>query len=182
MEAQTLVPRIPNIFIQVNRLLALANSELASDLQRFGGYLTILDAEDGKVLLVLACGIVPKDKAEKYLQLSMEKATRVFKDKKHNTSWDSRNETNSQYPGAIKGIEAIYSFSGHQPDVDEAISTSTFLIMEPADNNLRQNSKASEELFSYYYNEVAERNCFIQPFIKSTNNWCGSFFMRHVVR
>lgn len=164
MEAHDLVARIPGIFEQVNRLLALANENLELERQRFGGYLTVLDANDGKVLLVLACGFVPKDKTEKYYRLSIEKAKRVFVDKQHNTSWDSRDEANSQYPGAIRGVEGVYSFSGHQSDVDEAISASVFYLAESTERI----SEKTQSLFDFYYQEVAERNQFIRPFIKLT--------------
>lgn len=181
METNILAPRIANIYNQLNRLLHIANIGLAPDLQRFGGYLTILDAKDGKVLLVLACGEIPNDKMEKYLNLSMEKALRVFADKEHKTSWDTRDEANAKYPGAIKGVEAIYSFSGHQPDVDEASSISIFYLMEPAGEDYVCHPQDTQDLFNYYYQEVAKRNPFVKDFVRQTNFWNGNMCLRHLI-
>lgn len=182
MKTGTLAPKLTDLYVQTERLIFLANSVLLPNQKRFGGYLTILDAQDGKLLLVLACGVVPLEKAEKYRRLSLEKAQRVFENKEHNTSWDTQDEANAKYPGAIRGTEAIYSFSGQKPDVDEAISVSMFYLLEPAELGARCNCEATKKLFLYYYDEVSKRNEFIKPFLKNTVLNYGNSFLQSLIK
>jgi hypothetical protein len=175
MTTLDLLPKVSDLYSQTNQLLALANNMVPTELERSGGYLTILDGETGKVLLILSCGIIPPEKAEKYLEFSQEKAYRLFAHKEHKTSYESKDETNSMFPGAIRGEEGIYSFSGHQTDVDEAISISAFYLIEPS-------MKArlhfyGKDLFKHYYHSIPYRNQFAKPFLDSARRCAGNIYM-----
>jgi hypothetical protein len=177
METHYLIPAIARVYTQGNRLLAEANTMVSPELQRYGGYLTILDKQDGKVLMILACGIIDPNKKDKYLEFSQEKAFRLLEHFDHKTSWDSHDEAALKFPGAIKGIEAIYSFSGHQADVDEAIAISMFYLVEPGEVGFRLNNKAGKELFDYYYHDVAARNKYVKRFLHSTKLYNGNCWL-----
>ncbi len=168
METHYLISTVTRVYTQVNLLLAEANTMVPSELKRYGGYLTILDKQDGKVLMILACGIIDPSKKDKYLEFSQEKAIRLLGHKDHKTSYDSSDETALKFPGAIKGSEAIYSFSGHQADIDEAIAIAMFYLVEPGNFESRTNAKTCKELFGYYYHDVALRNKYVKQFLHST--------------
>jgi hypothetical protein len=54
---------------------------------------------------------------EKYSNYSLEKGKRLFKHRKHLTSYESRNEANNKFAGAGKaGSLYILSCSGFSPD------------------------------------------------------------------
>lgn len=175
MNTNKILIRMNLIYFQINSLIETANLYLPEEDRRTGGYLTIMDAEKGQIIAVLSVGKIPVEKQDKYLTCSIEKAFRLFEHPEHRTSWESRDDANMQYPGAIRGIEAIYSFSGHLGDVDEGMSTTTFYLMEPMGKKALPDKEA-KIFFNYYYEEVAKRNRFIQPLLlKSTNlsrnNW-----------
>lgn len=175
MKTALILNRLNVIHPQINSLIETANSYLPKEDQRTGGYLTIMDGYKGQILTVIATGHIPVEKQDKYLTCSVEKAFRLFEHLEHKTSWESRDVDNMQYPGAIRGLEAIYSFSGHQADVDEGISTSVFYLVEPTVKNTLSNERA-KQYFDYYYEEVSKRNQFISPLLLkvkglSKNNW-----------
>lgn len=89
--------------------------------EKQGGYLTILNAKTGVVIAIIAIGKIPVDKQEKYFQVSLEKARRVFFSKL-SSSFLTRSPQDEKYAGAIMGKEYIYSFSGHSEENDEVIT------------------------------------------------------------
>ena len=175
MQTYDLVIKLGDVHAQISRLLALANESVPLEQRRFGGYLTVLDIRTGKVLVILACGIIPEDKKDKYLSFSQEKASRLFKHEGHKTSYESRDESNLMFPGAIRGEEGIYSFSGHQPDVDEAISIAAFYLIEPSVS--AQKCFYGRDLFKHYYHDLSDRNKFAKPFLDSARRWNGNIWM-----
>ena len=68
-------------------------------------------------------GTVPKEKEDKYRAFSAEKALRLSLHDDHVSSFQSRNEANDQWPGAVRRDkeEDIFSFSGLPWKADEAL-------------------------------------------------------------
>lgn len=175
METYDILTKLGDVHSQISRLLAMANDIVKKEDERYGGYLTVLDGKTGKVIIILACGIISDDKHDKYLHFSQEKAKRLFAHKEHYTSFESMDEKQLMFPGAIRGEEAIYSFSGHQAEVDEAISIAMFYVLEPSCRNRLEFD--GRKLFGHYYNVVAERNKFVRPFLDSARHWVGNIWM-----
>ncbi len=96
-----------------------------TDPTRKGGYCTIVDRMSEEVVATFEVGHPEHRKAERYRQLSVEKALRLLEtnDKLgHLTSWQSRDEQADKWGGAIIVGDYIFSFSGFAPDlVDEAV-------------------------------------------------------------
>ncbi len=175
MKTILILDRLNLIYPKINNLIDTANLLLPKEDRRTGGYLTIMDGYKGQILTIIAVGHIPTEKQDKYLTCSVEKAFRLFGNLDHKTSWESHNDANMQYPGAIRGLGAIYSFSGHQGDVDEGISTSVFYLVEPIVKDALTNERA-KKYFDYYYEEVSKRNQFIKPLLLeakdlSKNDW-----------
>lgn len=87
-----------------------------------GGVISVRDGERG---IILACSVVgnpPDEKIEKYFNFSFEKGKRLFDNKGHLTSHESRDESKEQYGGAIVGEEVIVSFSGFPEKADSLFS------------------------------------------------------------
>lgn len=180
-QSKHLTPKLEDAYKQIKRLLEEANGILPAGMERHGGYLTILDAKTGQILVVLACGTMSAENREKYLHFSQEKALRLFLNVDHKTSFESRDVENLKFAGAIRGEEFIYSFSGHQEDVDEAIAVSMFYIFEPSEDNRMW--FRGKELIDYYYDVVSDRNKLIHNFLFLTrryneNIWMDSYFPR----
>ena len=86
------------------------------------GYVTFFDARLGRNLLVTKVSMVPADKLEKYNRLSQEKASRLFANTAHVSSFQSRNEKLDRWAGAIRCLfPLILSFSGLPELADEAL-------------------------------------------------------------
>lgn len=92
------------------------------------GYLTLMDGLSGEIIFTVPFGEMPDEKREKYFELSQEKAKRLFENfskKFHTTSFQSRDEENQQYGGAIyanyRSGAIILSFSGMPELIDEAM-------------------------------------------------------------
>jgi hypothetical protein len=84
------------------------------------GYFSIRRRGDGRILLLAQIGECPSDKEDKYKTLCLEKGWRLFRKKRHLSSWQSRNEKANKYAGAICAGPLIFSFSGLSELVDEA--------------------------------------------------------------
>lgn len=125
-----LLKRVEKIHSSINEVISWANELLPEENRRTGGYLTIRDAKTNQILLILACGLIPQEKISKYLHLSQEKGHRLFNFPAHSFSWESRNPANNEFAGAIRGVRYIYSFSGHQEEIDEVIDLITFYQLE----------------------------------------------------
>lgn len=89
--------------------------------ERQGGYITIVDRETGQILFVCKIGEIEDDAARDYFSFSQEKAGRLMLWPQHVSSWQSRDEKNKQWGGAIKTFEFILSFSGLPELGDEAV-------------------------------------------------------------
>lgn len=117
--------------INDNRKLAIV--EVQNDCRWKGGYLTIASKLAGELLLCVRTGVIPhKDdanptyqtKGRKYLHCSKEKARRLIETSHlygHMSSWQSRNEANDEFSGAVWCDTFAVSFSGLPELVDEAL-------------------------------------------------------------
>lgn len=179
-QSKNLLPKLADAYNQIKRLLEEANAILPPGMEKHGGYLTILDAKTGQILVVLACGTMSAENREKYLLSSQEKALRLFLNAGHKTSYESRDEENLKFAGAIRGEEFIYSFSGHQENVDEAIAISMFYLFEPSEDNIMWFQ--GKELFDYYYDDVYVRNKFIHTFLFLTRRYNENIWMDQFLR
>lgn len=110
--------------IQTVLICAVLAAEYARDTfcpERTGGYLCLQDMKSGVPLAITVVGTCDDDeKAKKYLTFCQEKACRLQNSPHDHTSYQSRNEANLQYGGAIRGSNYIFSFSGFPELVDEA--------------------------------------------------------------
>lgn len=93
----------------------------AFPLDRYGGYLTIMERNSGRVLLTVPVGTCAKPKVKAYRDFSIEKADRVFGNPTHISSWETRNESEQKYGGAIVAGDLILSFSGFPEHWDETL-------------------------------------------------------------
>lgn len=86
------------------------------------GYFSVFDTTDGgSFMLIMKIGFPPQVKNAKYLMLSQEKAIRLFSHPGHSMSWESRNEQENKWGGAVRGVSEIFSFSGLPELADEAL-------------------------------------------------------------
>jgi len=91
------------------------------------GYLTLFNVKLGYPELIVVLGSIPVEKKKKYLEISMEKAERLFLHPEHVSSFQSRDGIN-KWGGAIRVrweeddeiYEYIISFSGLTEAMDEA--------------------------------------------------------------
>jgi hypothetical protein len=100
--------------------------------ERKGGYLCVAD-QNGRPLLILAFGQVNEEKLPKYLEFCQEKALRLASHPEHISSWQSRNEAESRYGGAVRGKRYIFSFSGLPEKLDEVMTISLAMRCEDLD-------------------------------------------------
>src|SRR3989344_140580 len=101
---------------------------------RNGGYLTLM-RDWGLIEAVLLVGKCDLASAEKYYELSLEKASRLFLNEAHRSSHESRNEKNQMYRGAVRARNSslILSFSGCTENEDEVISLMSAIELESMD-------------------------------------------------
>jgi hypothetical protein len=95
-----------------------------------GGYLAVFETlkseqKEGVVkvlpLFVVAIGTFPNEEGEEYAKFAVEKGQRVIETQKL-TSYETRNEAENKYGGAIRTENYVLSFSGLSPDTaDEAV-------------------------------------------------------------
>ena len=112
--------------------LARGRSDLPGSEYNRRGYLTLMNGETGQIAFTLPFGEIPSEKIEKYFEYSQEKAERLFSiinmhlpHMKHTSSFQSRNEAEQKYGGAIylncHTNISIFSFSGMPELIDEAM-------------------------------------------------------------
>lgn len=90
---------------------------------RFGGFFTIFNPESDELLVLKQFGDIPRDKIQKYRNLSVEKAIRLQMNPGHRSSRESRNEELFHFGGAVffKELGKTLSFSGLPEKADEAL-------------------------------------------------------------
>jgi len=85
-----------------------------------GGYLCIGDNTTGVPFLLTLIGNMPEERARACAGFAQEKNRRLGANLHHRTSWESRDEEKEQYPGAVRGKQLLWSFSGFPSKTDEA--------------------------------------------------------------
>ena len=90
---------------------------------RTGGFLCVAEP-NGKILLVCQIGeVVDPADAARYLVFCQEKATRLALNPESISSWQTRNEADNKYGGAVRGPDGrIFSFSGLSEHLDEVLA------------------------------------------------------------
>lgn len=113
--------------------VALAVAHL-KDPDRLGSYFCLILHEEGSAPIGFChepVGIVKPEKAEKYFDLSAEKATRLnrmYDERGDLSSWQSRNPDQQQWGGAIIAGGWVLSCSGLPELWDEAVMLATAVI------------------------------------------------------
>ena len=129
-----------------------------------------MDGITGNIIFTIPFGEIPEEKRQKYFELSQEKATRLFSQVNmhlpdgHTSSFQSRNEENEQYGGAIyvncHSTVFILSFSGMPELIDEA------MMLVLADKLSRNSINKSLRVPI----EACERNPFWKSLLKDFDN------------
>lgn len=91
---------------------------------RFGGYFC-LGNQSGEILLLSPVLEVVPEKVEKYRGFAEEKIVRLSRWTQHVSSWQSKNDVEFKFGGAIRGNKYLYSFSGFPEWVDESVTIIT---------------------------------------------------------
>ena len=87
-----------------------------------GGLLSLFRCHDGKTWTEPdVVGFFPSDKRRKYLEFSQEKGRRLFLNRTHLSSYQSRDVKSKCFGGAIRSKYLILSFSGLPELGDEAV-------------------------------------------------------------
>lgn len=89
---------------------------------RSGGVISVRDGKTGNCLACAVIGNPPPEKIDKYFDFSFEKGKRLFGYKDHLASYESRNEKEEKYGGAVMGDDVIVSFSGFPEKADSLFS------------------------------------------------------------
>lgn len=108
--------------------------KLMNEPARTGAALTIINLDESRPLsFTTRVGRPPKDKAQKYDAISIEKARRLLASPHDESSYQSRDPDNDKWGGAIKSDPIIISISGFHELWDEAIG----LILAVRGSSLR---------------------------------------------
>lgn len=89
--------------------------------ERTGGYFCLAYKSSGLPALVAEIGEVNEEKKRKYYTFAKEKAFRLSITHTLETSWQSRNEAEDKWGGAVRCGKWIFSFSGFPELLDEAM-------------------------------------------------------------
>lgn len=113
----------------VGHIVRLATKFLG-DPNKTGGYFCLLEMRTGAILVITIIGSVDPSKAVLYRRYAEEKALRLYRNWQHTStphisSWQSRNEAENAWGGAVMGNRFIYSFSGFPELHDEGITLTT---------------------------------------------------------
>ena len=116
---------------KVVRRAFLLNKESGKWKDRHGAYLCVAESR-GFPLLIAPIGIVPEEKADKYLSFCQEKVRRLARHPEHVSSWQSRNPDADEWGGAVRIQtafgELLVSMSGFPELGDEAFVLGTILL------------------------------------------------------
>lgn len=107
-------------YVALNNIMQMPDH----DPNRKGGYLSLVSKNSGRVEAVLLVGECDAPHSLRYYRFCLEKADRLYMKKSHKSSFQSRDEREQMYQGAIKcpRQNLILSFSGFNEPEDETIS------------------------------------------------------------
>ncbi len=110
-----------SILVYIEVLVAAACA-MSGDAEKKGGHLCVTDGQ-GNLLFEKVIGEIPDpEKAAKYGRLALEKCQRLANNPLHVSSWQSRNEGEEKYGGAIRVNDSLFfGFSGLPELLDEAV-------------------------------------------------------------
>jgi hypothetical protein len=94
---------------------------------RIGGYYCSAQGADGFPKLIASIEKPNPEKLAKYFEYCQEKARRLAGHPEHFLSLESANDDEFKFPGAVRGIDEIDSFSGLPGRLDEVVSAKTLL-------------------------------------------------------
>ena len=97
-----------------------------------GGYLCVTD-QLGRIQIKIPVGEIDEDKAHLYAEFVSEKASRLAGHTQHISSWQSRNEKEKMFGGAIRASSLIFSFSAFPEHWDEAFMVALARACVPKD-------------------------------------------------
>lgn len=109
-----------NVVRQQAEIVITVACTLIGEEKRAGGCLRINSLNGDLNFFGKIGSIADPEKHEKYLVFASEKAARLASHLDHHTSFRSKNEALSQYQGAIRAGNFIFSFSGLPAAWDEA--------------------------------------------------------------
>ena len=113
-------PSLISQFLEKTTQVVVAARHLHTDKDKKGGCLCITDHFGRKHITVSIGEVFAIEKAQKYWELCQEKATRLVSNPRHVSSWQSQNESEGKYAGAVRVRDLILSFSGFPALWDEA--------------------------------------------------------------
>jgi hypothetical protein len=115
-----------------------------------GGFLCVA-SEQGIPFLIAHIGMSDASKAQDRLMFSQEKAMRLAQHRAHHLSRESENKELQRYPGAVRALDVLLSFSGLPGHLDEL-----FMIILGVRLN-RIPRRAARALLATYLNDYARR-------------------------
>lgn len=142
--------------------LPTINALKAHDDKRDSGYLCILENDQTKIgeppLALVSFGEILWNKRQKYFKLSQEKACRLQKSALSIvSSWQTRNETEDKYGGAVRAGGYVLSFSGLPELADEAFVLLIATACGIANAELLRNEIALRSGSNKLYDEILMR-------------------------
>lgn len=130
---------------------AINLSQEINDRGRTGGYFCVASANDPEgyyIQGISLVGYIRLEKRERYFLFAEEKARRLFNHPEHKSSFQSRNDTEERYPGAIRTPQHIFSFSGLMWELDEAaMLVLAIKLRELSLEEAREIAQISENLY-----------------------------------
>jgi hypothetical protein len=117
---------LQTIFTEAPPIVATALA-INGDKTKKGGYLCITDHE-GRLQVEILVGSFPnREKSTRSTGFALEKNCRLAAHPEHLSAFQSADESLDQYPGAIRGTNFLFSFSGLPALWDEACMLSLAL-------------------------------------------------------
>jgi len=114
-ETEEMLDLVANFFNHATHFLMMEERPMP------GGYFCLADTVNGRPWFICSFGIMLEEKWPRYLHFAQEKALRLAVNPSHESSWQSRNEEEEQWGGAIRAGQYILSFSGLPEKWDEAL-------------------------------------------------------------
>lgn len=162
----------------LEQLIKLANESIPSENRKHGGYFTPRSLKTGRILISFPIGRIPINRYDEYLELSLKQGLELFNHKHFHTLRELHKPAHV-IPGAIRGKECIYSFFGHDDEVNEALTIISFMFLEPS---TPQNIKECLGLVKYYCGEMSPRNPYLKTFIHHAEKFSPTELMSEAMR
>jgi hypothetical protein len=87
---------------------------------RGGAYFCVVDRWTDQVVLHALIGSGPNNQIPKWREFSSEMCIRLLRHPEHETSFESQNLANNQFPGAVRSTDYIFGLYGLRSLDDEA--------------------------------------------------------------